>query len=197
MSGRTNGLGSFSIFIKDGTVTNFSRWWCLDPKNSSPHLSKSEKKIKVLSDLSKAHFLGVHVPNDLLWQAKDIALESLRKHNGELQVTAFLFLFLADLLWKALAMKILEKLIITHNQEYKKKEKEPVSIPLLVSTLPNNIEANSNLYLLQKVLKTPFQVTYCSCFINSNRLILCLHPIRALHWKKMIHRNQVEFLKKF
>lgn len=39
-----------------------------------------------------------------------------------------------------------------------KKQEEDIPIPLIIPTLPNSVEYQSNLFLFQKIFKIPFEV---------------------------------------
>jgi len=138
--------GQFHLRGYTPQLGNFSIF-IKEDSNQSPQYSQFHRKFRNLPDLEKFHFLGSQLNKEELWKVKDHTLNSLRKHHHK---------------------------VISEVMRAKSKTEKNEDSPLFIPTLSNLVEEQSNIYVVQRILKVPFEIdivllSYSAFDIKNNK----------------------------
>eukprot|EP01117_Protostelium_nocturnum_P003316 TRINITY_DN1427_c0_g3_i1.p1 TRINITY_DN1427_c0_g3~~TRINITY_DN1427_c0_g3_i1.p1 ORF type:complete len:801 (+),score=229.64 TRINITY_DN1427_c0_g3_i1:331-2403(+) len=144
------GSKGIDSMVLDGNGEELGRYKVfVTPSETTNDFDYSPKDSSILSsqDLSKVLYEGFHAKEgeDDLWNVREKVLGSLRRNHQKLYSN-----------------------FVTKQQSSSQKKKEQEEEPAAFSTLSNQIEKNSNLFVFQKVVTTPFQFDIVFKTVDAN-----------------------------
>lgn len=153
----------------------------LDVQNSQPQYGSVEKRIQKLPDLSRIHFWGIKMADGEHWKIKDRVQTVVERE---------------------LATRLLPAYIRARNNVNIPHDDQP---PVLVATLPNEVQPDANTFVFQFVLNPDFQVdvsflSHSSAGVSqleSNQILSKFSSISGTAITEKLTKAQKDFETKF